>query len=177
MIYKAALSYEDDKVDVIYHFLKMGFHYGADVVNMHGSDVVCRIFELSRNVSNEAHLFREFIRFQESKEGVLIARIKPKNQILPMVAEHFSDRFPGENFVILDEIHNMGLFHESNRQWYLSWLTGEELEGIWECGRHEKYEELWKTFFKTIAIEQRQNATCQRNHCSLRYRDYMVEFH
>ena len=177
MIYNASLSYEEDKVDYIYRFLKIGFQYGAMVVQMHGEEVVCRMFELRRSVGNESHMFREILRFQDSEEGILIAKIHPKNQVLSLIAEHFSDRFPEENFVVLDEVHEMGLFHERGRQWYLAPLEREVLEKIWNHRGITKYETLWKTFFKTIAIEERKNYRCQRNMCSLRYRDYMVEFH
>lgn len=177
MIYNAALSCEEDKIDCIYHFLKMGFQYGARVVQMHGENVVCRMFELRRNVGNEAHMFREILRFHDSAEGILIAKIHPKNQVLPMIAEHFSDRFPEENFVILDAMHGMGVFHEQGKQWYLAPLEKEILERIWQYRGSTEYEQLWKTFFKTIAIEERRNYKCQRNMCALRYRDYMVEFH
>lgn len=177
MIYSAALSCEEDKIDCIYHFLKLGFRYGASVVQMHGEDIVCRLFELRRNVSNEAHMFREILRFHDSEEGILIAKLHPKNQVLSLIAEHFSDRFPEEHFVILDEVHEMGLFHERGKQWYLSPLEQEILEKIWHHRGSTEYERLWKTFFKTIAIEERRNYKCQRNMCALRYRDYMVEFH
>ncbi len=177
MIYSAALSYEEDKADYIYYFLKMGFQYGAEILDMHGNEVVCRLFELRRNVGNESHMFREILRFQDAEEGILIARIHPKNQVLSMIAEHFSDRFPEEHFVILDEVHEMGLFHERGRQWYLAPLEKEVLERIWGHGGSSVYERLWESFFQTIAIEERRNYKCQRNLCSLRYRDYMVEFH
>lgn len=177
MIYKAALSYREDKIDAIYHFLKLGFLYGGRIVGMHGEESVCRVFELRQNVWNEAHKFYGFVRFCDSEEGILISKIHPKNQVLPLLAEHFSDRFPEENFVILDDNHEMGLFHEKGRQWYLAPLEKEVLEGIWEKERSFEYEKLWKRFFQTIAISERENYKCQRNLCALRYRDNMIEFH
>ena len=40
----------------------------------------------------------------------------------------------------------------------------------------KEWEKLWKTFFTTIAIEQRKNPDCQRNHLPLRFRLLMTEF-
>lgn len=177
MIYHAALSYKEDKIDSIYHFLKMGFQCGAEVVWMHGEAVVCKMFEMRRSVTNEAHMFREILRFHDTKDEILVAKIHPKNQVLSLLAEHFTDRFPGENFVVLDEVHELGLFHEKDKQWYLAPLELEILELIWAHRESTEYEKLWKTFFKTIAIDERRNYKCQRNMCALRYRDYMVEFH
>lgn len=176
MIYHAALSYETDKIGVIYRFLKMGFRYGQAVTAMHGDDTVCRLFELKRSVGNEAHFFREFVRFHDTGKA-LISRINPKNQVLPIIAYHFTDRFPEENFVILDENHEMGLFHEKGVPWYLAPLNRDALNAIWDKRESGEYEQLWKSFFGTIAIKERENYKCQRNMCALRYRNYMVEFH
>lgn len=177
MIYEAALSDKEDKIDAIYRFLKIGFRHGRSVIGMHGEEAVCRVFELKQNVWNETHKFYGFVRFRDSEEGILIAKIEPKNQVLSLLAHHFSDRFPEENFVILDSNHEMGLFHEKGKQWYLAPLDKEVLDKIWKANHSSEYEMLWKRFFQTIAIAERENYKCQRNLCALRYRDNMIEFH
>lgn len=175
-IYTASLSYEEDKIMAIYRFLKIGFRYGAVITDMHAKEEVCRMFELCRNVTNEAHSFREFVRFAELENGILLARIKPKNFVLPLMAGHFADRFPEEHFVIIDDNSEMGVFHERGKKWFLSPIDKEAIERLWNSDRAKEYEQLWKTFFRAIAIKQRHNYKCQRNFCALRYRDYMLEF-
>lgn len=176
MVYLATLSKEQDKIDVIYRFLKLGFHYGRTVVDMQADQTVCRLFDIQRGVVNEAHSFREFIRFHDSEQGILIAKIRPKSQPLPLITPHFADRFPEEHFVILDEVHRMGAFHERRKQWFLAPLSEETMGRIWNSGWSTEYERMWKTFFRTIAIKERENYRCQRTLCALRYRDYMLEF-
>lgn len=176
MIFRASLSQFEDKVEVIYRFLKLGFREGRNVTGMHGEEVVCRLFELSRNVWTEAHLFQGVVRFHDSKDGLLISRISPKNLVLPMVAEHFAERFSTENFIILDDKHNMGLFHEREQSYFISTLERDVLEEIWASRDNSEYESLWKCFFRNIAIDERENYNCQRNLCPIRYREYMVEF-
>ena len=175
-IYIASLSKEEDKIMVIYHFLKLGFSVGASVTDMHGRQEVCRIFELCRSVSNEACSFREFLRFAELENGILLARIRPKNFVLPLMAEHFADRFPEENFAIIDDNSQVGIFHEKGKGWFLSPVDRENIQRLWNAERSQEYEKLWKLFFRTIAIEERRNYRCQRTMCALRYRDYMLEF-
>ena len=55
-------------------------------------------------------------------------------------------------------------------------VTGEELEKLKTEREEKEWEKLWKTFFTTIAIEQRKNPDCQRNHLPLRFRPLMTEF-
>lgn len=175
-IYAASLSYEEDKIMAIYQFLKLGFKVGARVTDMHAKPEVCRMFGLCRNVVNESHSFREFVRFSELENGILLARIKPKNFVLPLMAGHFADRFPEEHFVIIDDNSEMGIFHERGKQWFLSPIDREAIERLWRSERSQEFERLWKTFFKAIAIEERRNYKCQRTMCALRFRDYMLEF-
>ncbi len=175
-IYAAALSHQEDKVMAIYRFLKTGFKVGARVTDMHAREEVCRIFELCRNVVNESHSFREFLRFSELESGILLARIRPHNFVLPLIADHFADRFREEHFVIVDDNNEMGVFHERGKPWFLSPIDYEAIERLWKSERSGEYEHLWKTFFKAIAIEQRNNYRCQRTLCALRYREYMLEF-
>ena len=175
-MYAASLSHERDKIMAIYRFLKLGFSIGAKVTDMHAREEVCRMFELCRNVLNESHSFREFVRFSELENGILLARIKPKNFVLPLMADHFADRFPEENFAIIDDNAGMGIFHERGKRWFLSPIDSDAIDRLWAQERSREYEMLWKTFFRKIAIEERRNYKCQRTMCALRFRDYMLEF-
>lgn len=52
---------------------------------------VFHAFEVSRQVTNEAHSFREFIRFANISSGfpILVSHISPKANVLTLVAPHF----------------------------------------------------------------------------------------
>ena len=176
-VYYASLSNEEDKVDAIYHFLKQGFRYGARVLDMHGLVQVCRVYELYRSVSNENQKYRGFVRFAEiGRQGrkILLARIRPKNQLLPLLGQHFADRFGQENFAIIDDERAMGYFHGETA--FLSKVDMAQIDRLWQGQRDTAYEELFQTFFRSIAIKERENYVCQRTMCPIRYRDYMVEF-
>ena len=51
-----------------------------------------------------------------------------------------------------------------------------QIDRLWQGQRDTAYEELFQTFFRNIAIKERENYVCQRTMCPIRYRDYMVEF-
>ncbi len=174
-VYKAAMSQDRGKADKIYRFVVLAMHKGAGIVSQLGDSIVMDIFTMVRNVSNEAHLLLGFIRFRELSNGVLFAKITPKNHVLTFVAPHFEDRLSGENWVIYDEVHRIAAIHAKNTCWVLSKQTGLN-EEILSSGKEEEYEELWKIFFHTIGIEARKNPACQRNMLPLWYRKNMLEF-
>lgn len=174
-VYKAAMSYEKGKADKIYRFIVLAIKNGAPVLQQLSNITVMDIFSMVRNVSNESHLLLGFIRFEELDNGVLFARISPKNHVLTIVAPHFSDRLSAESWVIYDTVHQMAAIHMKNKGWVLT-KDVQLKDGMVKSEKESGYEELWKLFFHTIGIEARKNPDCQRNMLPLWYRENMTEF-
>lgn len=177
LVYKSAMSFEANKLDAIYRFLILGFAAGPPVLQMLQAPQVMTVFELSRKVTNEAHLFREFLRFERMDQEVLMARISPKCNILTILGPQFSDRMPSENWMIIDDTRNLAAVHPADGEYYLTPLGLEDLE---QLNAHREttdpYVALWKSFFRTIGIQERKNYQCQRTMMPLWYRKHMTEF-
>ena len=101
-IYRTALSYEEERASYIYSFLKKAFKTGPAIINMLHDDDVLKIFNIDKQVGRESHSFLEFVRFEELANSVLVSRIEPKSNIIPLISEHFADRLHCENWIILD---------------------------------------------------------------------------
>lgn len=176
-VYRAAMSSQPDKADAIYRFLLEGFRYGAGVLRLLQSPAVRRVFELDRAVGNEVHRFLQFIRFEQLENGILFSSIAPKSNVLTLVAPHFEDRFSGENWIIYDETRGQAVIHEALKPYVLARILKEEADGFLERHRdRDNYTDLWKVFFDTIGIKERENYQCQRNFMPLWYRKHMTEF-
>ncbi len=178
MMYVLASCYSD-RGDAVYQFITYGFTIGGKVCSALQIPCVKRMFEIKRSVGNEVHFFREFLRFQEIQKSpsLLLAVIEPKHHIIPLLTEHFADRFMAEWFVIYDKTHGEASFHYADGEWEVHVLTEEEaqrLEILQE--QREEYVDLWKTFFENIAIAERTSPELQRNMLPLHYRKHMTEF-
>ncbi len=177
MVCHAVFSDDLQKGDKIYRFLILGFTMGSKVVSCLSKDAVLNIFNLNRNVFNESHHFLGFLRFKEIKNHILLSKINPKNDILRLIAPHFSDRLNTENFVIYDERRKTAVIHRSGFSWI--YVSGNDfnLDKFEELSeREEEFQLLWKTFFDSIAIEERKNDKLQKNNLPLRFRSNMLEF-
>jgi len=176
-IYSAAMSFRSDKLDIIYRFLILGFHYGPAIMDMLQEPAVMAAFELNRKVGNEAHYFKEFIRFSSVDNRFFISHIEPKCNVLTLVAPHFSDRMPSENWMIIDDKRHLAAVQTADESYYLTPLGDEEFTQLLET-KHQPdiFIDLWKGFFQTIAIEERANYRCQRNMMPLWYRKNAIEF-
>lgn len=148
----------------------------ARVMNRLAEPPVHTVFTISRNVQNEIHHLREFLRFRELENGMLYSCIGPHNDILLYLLPHFADRFPLENFLIYDEGRELLGVHPARQEWYLMNGIRPEPELLSLSDKEDKYQELFRYFCKKIAIKERENLNLQRNMLPLRFRDYMVEF-
>ena len=176
---RAMASTEADKADAVYKTIVTGLSMKnpMEVMSNLANPYVYRVFELARFVAHEAHFHVEFVRFQELENEILYSVIGPKSNIITFIMPHFADRLPLENFIIHDEKRNIYAIHPAKGEWYLysgnKILTEEELQ----CSRGEElYSELFCSFFRTIAIKERNNLLLQRNMLPIRYRKYMTEF-
>ncbi|NLL80589.1 MAG: DNA metabolism protein [Clostridiales bacterium] len=187
-IYRAASSYDQKKADAIYHTIAKGLKCSrpSQLMGNLTDDAVRTVFELSRNVMNEAHHWKEFLRFEELENGILFAQIGPVNDIVAYLAPHFADRLPLENFMIYDEKRESLVLHPAGKDWYVRRLVKEDGEAkgnslidrqrIVYSENEAKYQELFRYFCHRIAIKERKNVRLQQGMCPLRFQSYMTEF-
>lgn len=175
-VYYACLA-EEDLLDSIYRYLRIGFRVGEKVNHMLTEDSVMRLLEAWRKVGNESHFFREFMRFSSIDGKVYIAHFEPKCNVAHLVSKHFEDRMPSEHWMIIDDVRKIAVIHPKEEEVYIRRLTDDEFEQLKhseEC--EDEYTTLWKSFFEHIAIKERTNYKCQRNLMPLWMRKHVVEF-
>lgn len=155
----------------LYHFIRMGYHYGKSVCNMLGDEVVSKVQKMVLSVRNEAHLMVEFLRFTDYNGG-LVAVIEPKHFVLPIMEGHFCGRFPEEHFFIYDETHKVGLLYRP----FESQMIAVEDFILSETSEQEReMQQLWTRYYDTIAIKERENPRCRMTHMPKRFWKNMVE--
>ena len=64
-----------------------------------------------------------------------------------------------------------------DEDYYVTPLSIKELQKLQTIEKQRDiYTDLWKEFFETIAIKERENPRCQRTHMPLHYRKHVTEF-
>ena len=199
ILYQAALSHSLDKGEAIFGTMVLGLAVLRQKnINRNLREAcVMRVFELARAVQTEAHHYRMFVRFRELdgpkryhedciparqmeadwEQGIMFCEIEPKHQVLALLGDHFSDRFPGMNFMIYDRTHRECLVHRARMRWVILQDVTLEEEMVHRYSEKEReYARLWKGFVNSIAIEERKNPRCQMNFMPKKYWKYMTEF-
>lgn len=172
-----SMAYEEDVLDNIYRCMILGFAYGEMVLNMVQYKDIMRHRLIRTRIGKEVCRFQEFIRFHQVGEDVYVAHYEPKSRITRALGPIFEDRMPSEHWMIIDDVHREAVIHPKDEHFYLRTLTDAEFERLLETEHvNDHVTDLWKTFFRTIAIEQRKNEKCQRNLAPLWTRKHLVEF-
>lgn len=172
LIQKAFLTVLPQKERQILLFLRLGFRCGPKATRMLTNDTVHALDAAVRHLENEAHLLKGFLRFSVFK-GALVAEIEPKNCVLPLLAGHFSERYPEEHFLIYDRSHGMALVYRPHE---FRITAVESLQTPEPDEEEQEYRELWRLFYRTIEIEGRHNPKCRMSHMPKRYWKDMTEF-
>lgn len=152
-----------DKANAIYQTIVMALALaeGEKVLEYLGEPCIFCIFELCRQTSNEGHHLLEFLRFAELKNGILFAKIHPKNDVLPILADHFTNRLPLENFIIYDATHRTAAVHSASKDYLVTDVSSLDPDLTMHSADEEIFQDLWRTFFETIAIDERKNQKLQ----------------
>jgi len=186
-LYYALMSCENDKYMAIFQYVIMGFKLGHMVDSHLQTDCVRRIHKMSRHVGREAHLLLGFCRFAEINAGgsqaeadvlaqqsnILYATITPKNDVLALVAEHFTQRLMNHVWVIHDKARNQAAIYDGKK--FIITHVPQGTQITYAAGE-EDIQELWVAFFKALTIEARLNPKLQRQLLPLYFRKNMTEF-
>ena len=155
-------------------FLLMGYKYGGQVVRLTTEPVVNTLEKAALSLRNEAHHILGFLRFADCGE-FLAARITPKNTVLPLVAPHFCGRLSGENFMIYDETHQMGFLYRGREGQAGEFFQADQVELPPPSREELCWQNLWKVFYRTIAVEGRRNPKLRQSLCPKRFWPLMTE--
>lgn len=175
----AAVSSHPDKGTLIFRVLWQalsGKRCDRHVMENLADPDVNQVSKLRMKVWHELHRYYGFVRFREIGGKVLFSKISPENDILEMLSPHFENRFPNEHWMIYDERRQKVLLHPAGGTCSIqkdAILFNEKDTVLTE---KEEYEELWKSFCRSITIQERKNPGLQQQLLPLKFRSNMPEF-
>lgn len=172
LIQRMFLTCHLQKELAIIEFLHCAYPIGPKALAMYQNPALSTIHKSVQYLEGEAHLLKEFLRFRDTGAG-LVAQIKPKNMVLPLLRGHFCDRLPEERFLILDMTHQMALYYQP---YEAKIIPAEWVETPPDNGQETFYQTLWKRFYLTAGVKGRENPLCRRNRMPKRYWDCLTEF-
>lgn len=166
---------------VVYRFVCRVIDSEQSIENDFSDADVVQLLKNCRRIRGEAHRLLQFVRFQKAADGTYFAMVEPLYDVLPMTIGHFRDRFSDSRFVIYDRARDYGYYYngvEAQRMTMKSdrshMITGQLPEDMMD-GEEKLFQQLWRTYFKSVAIQERLNPRKQRNDMPVRYWKYLTE--
>lgn len=187
------------------HIISVSYLSELKELDIHLFKYICKVFKytgtlsMERNFSDEDVLFctntcrrvhhealrmKQFLRFQKALDGTYLGVIHPDQNVLPLVIEHFQDRFNDQCFLIFDARRKYGYYYDKQAITRITFAEGQALPFDLETGKMDEqllaendkiFQELWKTYFKAICIKERLNPKKQAGDMPRRYWKYMTE--
>lgn len=157
---------------LILEYIRLGFKIGYKINEHLANDTVRSIDNIYKKVSRERHRMLGLIRFKEMENKILYASIEPDYNIITLIATHFARRMRGENWIIHDLKRNIALIY-SQGEWNIRDL--DMIDSIIIKESEVEYQNLWKTYFSSIAIEGKINPQLQKNNMPKRYWKHLIE--
>lgn len=172
LLHKGFLTCLPEKELYLYRMVAKLLREGPAFLRNFSDETLHPVAAAVRHLNGEAHLLKGFVRFSEMG-GVLGSEIEPKNRVLPLLRSHFCARYREEKFFIYDRTHREALFYAGGK------AIIRPLEDFQMAPPDETeatYRLLWKRFYDTIAIKERENPRCRMTHMPKRYWNTMTEF-
>lgn len=146
-----------------------------------GDPDVLELSKVWRLVGREKHRIVQFARFQKAMDGTFFAAFEPDHNALPLTINHFKDRFADQKWILYDIKRQYGYYYDLETVTEISFdgkqrhlITGMLDESL--MAKDEKlFQNMWKTYFKSIAIKERMNPKLHRQHMPVRYWKYLTE--
>jgi probable DNA metabolism protein len=172
LVRRGFLTCLPDREMVLYRLIVRLLREGPGFLGDLSDETLYPVLRAVRNLGAEAEKLRGFVRFSELS-GVLGSEIEPKNRVLPILRGHFCTRYREDRFFIYDRTHREILLYADEK------AAIEPLDHFVMAPpdqREAGYRLLWKRFYDTIAIRERENPRCRRTHMPQRYWNTMTEF-
>ncbi|MDR2938112.1 MAG: TIGR03915 family putative DNA repair protein [Prevotellaceae bacterium] len=166
---------------LIFRYLCKAFAGKQSVEVNFGDDDVLQMQKIYRKVSREAERVRMFVRFQKTADGIFFAPFEPKYNVLPLVADFFEERFADQPFIIYDVKRKYGLYYDLQKTVEVNFdkldfdfITGK-LSDAQAAEDEQLFQQLWKGYFKAIAIKERTNLKLHRQLLPKRFWKFLPE--
>lgn len=175
------LAEEPETPMLLFRYIRKAIDAPRSIETNFADPDVLEFSRMWKRVDWERMRLLQFVRFQKAADGTFFAAVKPIYNVLPLTLPHLKDRFADQCWLLYDLKREYGYYYdlkettevrfEEKEAHLLSGLLSEELMDADE----KLFQQMWKTYFKSIAIKERLNPKLHRQHLPVRFWKYMPE--
>ena len=173
-VQQSFLSGEPDKDKIIFAYIQRTVEAGRSLNGNRADPIIGAALECLQRVWREVQRLKGLLRFQELSDGSFYAACEPDHCVLPLLAGHCRARFGGQNWIVHDARRNMALVYQNKD---LQLFDAVNIQNVRDkyAAHEQQYQDLWKTFWRNVAIAERKNPRLQKQFMPQRYWKYLIE--
>ncbi|WP_348548621.1 TIGR03915 family putative DNA repair protein [Psychrobacter sp. KFRI-CH2-11] len=180
------LSEKNDIGTTLFQVVKYAIDYPSrhimqDVGNLH----VLELVQTVKSVGREKHRMEAFVRFEHTTDDIYFARVEPDFNVLPLIGEHFRQRYQDQYWAIYDITRGYGIYYDKSnstatRPAALQTITDLD-DAVLRCpasihsADERRYQQFWQGYFTNVNITERKNPRLHRQYLPQRYWKYLSE--
>lgn len=143
-------------------------NYGRNIA----STEMLPLYRIAQAVRREIGDMRGMVRFSKTDDGCYFAEIEPKYDIVTLLTDHFVRRFANERWAIYDSKRNYGVYYDGRAP---QEVTIPNLSALKAGLPPDAIAQLWKDYYNSISIKERENPKLLRRCLPVRYWKHMPE--
>ncbi len=173
-VYHLYLCDADDIDTLIFNYIKLCYKHSDNINLAKNNDIIRAVDKYTKRVYGEAHRFQGFVRFKEIAPLVFYAKVEPDHNILPLIINHFKERFSDQHFIIHDLKRKYAIVYDL-KEAYLQDLSLKEGQRLSKLTDTDSFENLFKSFYQSITLKERHKERQMRSYMPSRYWKHLIE--
>lgn len=156
-------------------------HIMQDVGNLH----VLELVQTVKSVGREKHRMEAFVRFEHTTDDIYFARVEPDFNVLPLIGEHFRQRYQDQHWAIYDITRGYGIYYDKSNSTATRPATLQAITDLDDAvlrrpasihsADERRYQQFWQGYFTNVNITERKNPRLHRQYLPQRYWKYLSE--
>jgi len=177
-IYEIFLSEQDGIEMKLLHLIRYIFDGQGYRISDFSDPIIVDLHRVKKMVGREVHRMHAFVRFQETKDNMWACEINPDFNVMPLIGKHFKDRYPAMEWVIFDTVRQYGIHYAGSKIEYITFegdIIEKRISDESTTDAEKSYQSMWKQYFKSVNIKERNNEKLHQQHVPKRYWKYLIE--
>ncbi|WP_201593467.1 TIGR03915 family putative DNA repair protein [Psychrobacter sp. Pi2-51] len=180
------LSEKDNIGTILFQVIKYAIDYPSrHIMEDLGNLSVLELVQTVKSVGREKHRMEAFVRFEHTTDDIYFARVEPDFNVLPLIGEHFRQRYQDQHWAIYDLTRNYGIYYDKSnstpkRPAALQTITDLDDAVLRNPASihspdEQRYQKFWQGYFTNVNIKERKNPKLHKQYLPQRYWKYLSE--
>jgi probable DNA metabolism protein len=180
------LSEKDNIGSTLFQVVKYAIDYPSrHIMDDLGNLNVLELVQTVKSVGREKHRMEAFVRFEHTVEDIYFARVEPDFNVLPLIGEHFRQRYQDQHWAIYDLARGYGIYYDKSRSTPKRLAALQTITELDEAvlrnpasiysKDEQRYQRFWQGYFTNVNIKERKNTPLHKQYLPQRYWKYLSE--